>query len=171
MNLRAKHISHPYMFGLLSDTPTILLAKWRSYHFFNQMYQNHLDLETWNLHRTFGMAQPNDVAIKSSQLDKASANLGLRDQKTKVLRCSKSESDAAWLSPACGIRQSELRTQSALKDNGDWRKGRFPTSVKRKTTQLTPWLDLNSHQFQDFQGFQFQLGLLELRVFFWYILA
>jgi hypothetical protein len=36
---------------------------------------------------------------------------------------------------------------------------------------LTPWLDFNSHQFQDFQGFQFQLGLLELRVFFWYILA
>ena len=71
MNLRAKHISHPYMFGLLSDTPTILLAKWRSYHFFNQMYQNHLDLETWNLHRTVGMAQPNDVAIKSSQLNKA----------------------------------------------------------------------------------------------------
>ena len=43
------------------------------------------------------------------------------------------ESAAAWLSPTCGIRQSELRTQSALKDNVDWRQGRFPTSVQRRS--------------------------------------
>ena len=176
MELRAEHVSHPYIFALLSHTPTILLAKWRSCPFFNQMYQSHLDLETWNLHRSFGMAPHwllkwssslhSSKCIKIIKQDKASANLART--KKRVLRCSKSESAAA-LSPT-GFGRANCVRNLHLKITVIGAKEDFQRRSNAKLLWLDDWTSIlqlfnyKSQQFQDFQGFQFQLRLLDL----WY---